>query len=799
MRAILRTYRSLLRRPAFFAAVVFTLMLGIGANSAIFSVIDAVLLKPLPYPNGDRLMSVFESNPRKKLPREWMAAIRMEEWNRMNHTFTGIAGGYTENVAETSGQLPEMLVSARVSPRFFSVLETPPLLGRSFSPEENLEHGPNAAVISEHLWRRRFAADAEVIGKILRVGTYGYPIVGVVPDTIRFPETDVDFWIPWKLPAVVTRNREARFNVTVGRLKEGVTPASAQADLAAIQANLAAEFPATDANWTALVEPLKEQTVGGVRRSLWILFGAVSFVLLIACANVACLLLAQANRREREIAVRFSLGARRGQVVRELLLEAFCLALPGALLGLALSLTGAQLFRRAAQLLPRAGEIQLDWRIVAFTLALSLITTIMFGLVPSLRATRSEVAGTLAQGSRTQVGGRHSIERLLVSTQIALAIVLLIGSGLLIRSLSRLGQVSLGFDPDRVLTFHVSAGWGETNDIPRVAQRMYRTLEAMRGIPGVAETAITIGLPGGAEDYQQQFSILGKDTESEGEKVFADYESVTPDYFRLLGIPLLSGETCRLSFDSKAQQQPVLVSRSFAEKYFPNQNPIGLYMNLARRFYSTPFQIVGVVSDVHKHGYAQDPKPVVYWCGLPGYYPDPAYMLKSSGDPLLLAEAVREKIRSIEPNRAVYNVKRLSDYVASTLTDRQFQMMLLSSFAATALLLAAIGLYGVTSFLVSQRTREIGLRVALGAQPAQIFAQIFRQGAWMTGLGIAAGLAAAAVLSKSIATFLFGVAPIDPITFAAVPLLLASVAALALWSPARRATRVDPMDALRQE
>jgi predicted permease len=561
---------------------------------------------------------------------------------------------------------------------------------------------------------------------------------------------------------VVTRNREARFNISVGRLKEGVTPASAQADLAAIQANLAAQFPATDANWTALVEPLKEQAVGGVRRSLWILFGAVSFVLLIACANVACLLLAQAHRREREIAVRFSLGARRGQVVRELLLEAFCLAVPGALLGLGLSIAGAQLFRRAAALLPRADEIHLDWRIVAFTMALSVITTILFGLMPSLHATRGEVAGTLAQGSRTQVGGRHSIERLLVSTQIALAIVLLIGSGLLIRSLSRLGQVSLGFQPEHVLTFHVSAGWGEVNNIARVVQRMYRTMETVRTIPGVTGTAITIGLPGGGEDYQQQFSIMGKDTESEGEKVFAEYESVTPDYFRLLGISMLSGETCRLNFDSKPKQQPVLVSRSFAEKYLPNQNPIGQYLNLARRFDSTPFQIVGVVSDIHKHGYAKDPEPVVYWCGLPGFYPDPAYMLKARGDPLLLAEAVREKIRLIEPNRAVYNVKRLSDYVASTLSERQFQIMLLSSFAAAALLLAAIGLYGVTSFLVSQRTREIGLRVALGAQPSQIFAQVFRQGAWMTGLGITAGLLAAAALSKWIASLLFDVAPPGP-------------------------------------
>ncbi len=794
LRAISRTYRSLLKRPAFFLAVVFTLMLGIGANSAIFSVIDAVLLKPLPYPDGDRLMAIFESNPRKKVPRGMVAPVRVEEWNRMNKTFTGIAGAYTENVAETSGSLPEMLVCARVSPRFFSVLATLPLIGRNFTPEENLANGPNAAVLSERLWRRRFASDPQVIGKQLMIGRTGYPIIGVVPDSVQFPAVNVDFWIPYKLPDVVMRNREARFDITVGRLRDGVKPEAAQADLGAVQGQLALQFPATDQNWTAVVEPLKEQSIGGVRRSLWILFGAVSLVLLIACANVACLLLAQANRREREIAVRFSLGARRSQVIRELLLEAFCLAIPGALLGLGLSIVGASLFRRAASLLPRAEEIRLDWRIVLFTLSLSILTTILFGLIPAARATRREVAGMLAQGSRTQVGGRHAIERFLVSAQIALAIVLLVGSGLLIRTLSSLGQVSLGFKSEHVLAFQISASWGEVGNRPRVAQRMNRTLDVVRTIPGVQATAITIGLPGGGEQFQQQFQITGRDSDSQGEKMFADMETVTPDYFRLLGIPMLAGHVCELTLDPKAPSY-ALVSNSVAQRFFTGRSPIGEHIQVG----SARSEIIGVVGDVRKYGYAQDSKPTIYWCQLPSYCPGPQYLLSTTGDPMRLAEAVREKIRSIEPGRAVYEVKRLSDYVASSLTARQFQMMLLTSFAATALLLAAIGLYGVTSFLVSQRTREIGLRVALGAQPSQIFAQVFRQGAIMTGSGIVAGLATAAILSTWIKSLLFGVAPVDPLTFAAVPLLLAAVAAVALWSPAHRATRVDPIVALRQE
>ena len=787
MRALLVTYRSLFRRPVFFCGVVFTLTLGIGANSAIFSVLDAVLLKPLPYPNSRRLMALFESNARQKQLHAGLAPVQIEEWDRLNRSFSAIAGGYTENVAETSGEFPEMLLNARVSARFFSVLGASPLLGRTFSPEEDLFNGPHAAVISERLWRRRFGADPAILGKLLRVGSYSYPIVGVMPDSVRFPAANVDFWVPAKLPpALIANARGSRWETTIGRLKEGVTPQAAQSDLAAVQARLAAEYPATDAHWIPVVEPLKEETVGGVRRSLWILFGAVSFVLLIACANVACLLLAQAHRREREIAIRFSLGARRAQVMRELLLEAFCLAIPGCLLGLAVSFAAIRLFRRAAAILPRADEIHLDWRLVAFTFSLSFITAILFGLIPALRSTRAE-------WSRTQIAGRHSIQRVLVSAQIALAIVLLIGSGLLIRSFARLTRVSLGFDPEHVLAFHISGSYGESQ--PHLAQRLNRTLEALQSMPGVTSAAFTMTLPGNPQPYINQFHIAGQDTETEGKRVFADEDGATPDYFRLLGVPLLSGTNCQINLDPNAQRT-ALVSRSFAERYFPGQNPIGHFIREAD--FPSQFQIIGVAGDIHKHGYARDPEATFYWCGLPSS-PFPEVLLRTTGDPLALAEAVRKRIHEIDPSRAVYDVQRLSDYVSSTLTERRFQIALLGAFAAMALLLAAVGLYGVASFLVSLRTREFGLRAALGASPARIFGQIMREGAVMTAAGAVFGVGVALALTRYIASFLFGIPRTDAITFAAVPLLLACVSALALWLPARRATHVDPMQALRQE
>lgn len=461
-----------------------------------------------------------------------------------------------------------------------------------------------------------------------------------------------------------------------------------------------------------------------------------------------------------------------------------------------MSFAATGIFRRAAAVLPRADEIHLDWRIVAFTLSLSLLTAVLFGVIPAVRSTRGEVAGMWAQTSRSQIGGRHRVQRLLVSAQVALAIVLLIGSGLLIRSLARIGQVSLGFDPEHVLAFRISASYGETSNMPQLAQRLNRTLETLQTIPGVTSAALSSGsLPGGGQPYVSQFNIAGQDTKTEGKKVFADVGLVTPDFFRLLGIPILSGNTCRVNFDPKAQLT-ALVSRSFADRYFPGQSPIGHYVSDVT--YPAPLQIVGVASDIRQHGYSHDPQPTVYWCGA-FYNPGPEFLVRSAGDPMLLSEAVRQRIHQIDPNRAVYDVKRFSDYVSSTLTERRFQIALLSSFAAMALLLAAIGLYGVTSFLVSLRTREIGLRAALGATRSRIFAQVLREGALMTFAGVAFGLAASLILTRYIASLLFGVAPIDPITFAGVPLLLACVSGVALWLPARRATNIDPMEALRQD
>ena len=407
-----------------------------------------------------------------------------------------------------------------------------------------------------------------------------------------------------------------------------------------------------------------------------------------------------------------------------------------------------------------------------YTFSVTLLTALVFGLLPALQATRRATADTLAIGSRTQVGGRQRMLRTLVSAQIALAIVLLVGAGLLIRTLSQLGRTSLGFRPDNVLTLRISASWDEKRDMKRVQQRLWNTLEALGNMPGVEAAALSINLPGGGEDYPQQFSIVGKDSQSQGQQMFADFQSVSPGYFKVLGIPTLAGEICRVDLTSKTPPR-VMVNRSLVDRFMGGVNPI--QQHLAAGSYS--FEISGVVSDVRDHGYAKDPRPTVYFCEMPGFFPDPEFLVKTSADPASLVEPVRRRMQALEPNRGVYGTKPLTAYLSSTLAEKRFQTMLLSLFGLTALLLATVGLYGVTSFMVSQRSREIGLRAALGAQPSQILAHVFRQGALMTGAGVAVGLGAAGLLSKSIASLLFGVAPVDPITFAAVPLLLALVAA----------------------
>jgi len=785
--------RFIRKSPSFSLAVILTLALGIGANSAVFSAIDAVLLKPLPLPNGDQLMQFSQTQPKLRSPETFVAPVRLEEWNSMNSTFQGITGYYSEDDSETSGALPEKLTHALVTPRFLQVWGVAPALGRDFNAEEEHFGGPSAALISDGFWRRRFNADPGVNGKQLHFGEYSYSIIGVMPASFFFPLRGVDFWSVSAPDAPFARSRESTWFNVIGRLKPGVSVAQAQANLATVQAQLGKAFPKTDAGIVVGVQPLKETTVGGVRGSLRLLFGSVSLLLLIACTNIAALLLARGTQRQHEISVRFSLGASRRALVLQLLTETFVMALLGASLGLLLAGGASNVFRSLAGEFPRVEEIHLDWRIVLYSMVCAVIATLLCGLFPALRGTRANLSGSLAQASRTQVSGRHPLQWILVGVQVALAVTLLAGAGLLLRSFQELGRVSPGFESSGVLTFHVSGSWGETADMKGLTQRINGILESLRALPGVEGTATAAELPGVPVQYQTELTVKEGRAASEP-KIIVESRFVSPGYFSTMHIPLLSGALCR---EDPGNLQ-ILVNRSFANAYAAKSNWIGNHLEIPGGTFVTTGEIRGLVGDARESGMNHEPSPTVYWC-LTAPEPDPHYLLRTAMEPMALAETVRQKIHEIEPGRSVFEIMPLEEHLDAAFAENRLRTVLLSFFAATAVALACIGLYGTLSYSVNIRRREVGLRLALGALRGQILKQFLLEGLGVSLLGCIAGWGLAAMSGRLLSGMLYEVSPSDVTTSLAVVLLVLVVAAIASLAPAVRAARVEPMNVLRDE
>lgn len=787
------TLRGFRHRRSAAAAIVATLALGIGANSAIFSIVDAVLLRPLPYAAPDRLVAIYELNRGLKQATQLVAPVRLEEWNAANRSFAGLAGSYFENMTDTSGAEPQRVEAMRVSPRFFRVLGVAAAIGRTLTPDEDVFGGPPSMVISDGFWRTRFNATPAIVGRTLVLNGATRTIVGVMPASFRYPTPATDAWVPAQLPASLMRERRARFYTAVGRLKPGVSVDRAEADLSAVQARLGEQFPDTDNGWGAALVPLKDEQTAGVGRLLWLLFAAVALLLLAACGNVACLLLADAARREHEVAVRLALGASRGAVVRQLLGEGLVLAACGAVLGLAAAEWGLMFLRRAAFDLPLLDTMAVDARGVIFTIVVGMTTTVLFALAPALAASGAAPADAMSRGGRGHVAGRTFVQRALVALQVALAIVLLTGAGLLVRSFGRLQQVSLGLDPAHVMTFRMSASWSEP--AAAVVGRLARTVTRLESIPGVEAAAVSQAMPANVNFPPGQFGIVGRDNTV---KLFAHGRSVSGGYFRALHIPLLKGETCR-DDPSSPLFSKALVTKAFAEQFFPGENPIGHALTLPTLPAGQSADIVGVTGDVRESGIARPAEPLIYWCGYSPYWPDPHFIVRFDATRSLDAGTIRAALAEIEPRRAVYAVGTLTDTLSASMSRQKLAALLLAFFAATTLLLAAMGLYGVLSQFVTSRRREIGVRLALGAPAGRILASVMGQAAAVICVGVAAGLSAAFVLARFMASLVFGVTTHDPATFAVVPLLLATVAALAALFPARRATSVDPMQALRQD
>lgn len=806
-----RALRFLRKSPSFAIVVILTLALGIGANSAVFSAIDAILLRPLPFPDGDQLMSLHQYNPKVKSPQTRLAPLRLEDWNRMNSTFQAITGYYTEDVSETSGELPEKVTEAFVAPRFLQVWGVSPRLGRGFTQEEEHFGGPNAVLMSDRFWRRRFGADPGVVGKKLRIFGLSFSVVGVMPASFLFPERDADLWAPVPLDAPYSQDRGSTWYITVGRLKPGVTLGQARTNLVTLQAQLGKQYPKTDADLTAGMEPLKETTIGGVRGSLWMLFGAVSLLLLIACTNIVALLLARAAQRRHEISVRVSLGASRGVIIWQLVTESFVLALAGALIGLIVAGAASNVFRSLAKDLPRVEEIHLDGRIVLYTLACSVVATVLCGLFPAIRGTRGTLSGALAQASRTQVSAGAPLQWFLVGVQVALAVTLLGGAGLLLRSFQALGRVSPGFDASHVLTLHISGSWGETADMKGLTQRIDHIIETLQNMPGAVAAASSAELPGVPMQYQTELKFVEGQTDPE-HKIVAESRFVSPGYFSTMHIPQLAGESCRDPRFATDPSNPklvrfeagsvtALVNHSLAETYLPGSKIIGRHLQVLGNAFlraDDAGEIVGIVGDAREEGLDHEPGPTVYWC-ISAPDPDPHYLVRTSMEPMALADTVRQTVHQIEPARSVFDLVPLETHLSDALAENRLRTILLTFFAVTAVSLACIGLYGTLSYSVTLRRREVGLRLALGALQGQIVKQFLMQGLGVTLLGCVGGLGLAAALARVLSGMLYGVSPTDVATLSSVVLLMLLVAALAALLPSLRASHVEPMQVLREE
>ena len=786
-------FRFIRKSPTFSTTVILTLALGIGANSAVFSAIDAILLRPLPFPDADQLMRVDQYNPKTRSPLHLVAPVRLEDWNSLNSTFQALTGYYSEDVSESTGPLPERITRAWVSPRFFQVWAVIPALGREFTPEEETLNGPAAALISDRFWRRRFNADPAIIGKNLRLDGHLTPIIGVMPASFLFPNREADLWCP--IPAGLSYGppRENNWFTVIGRLKPGVTVAQARANLATVQAQLGRQYPKTDAELSVGIEPLKETTIGDSRRSLWLLFGSVTLLLFIACTNIVALLLSRSAQRQHEISVRFSLGASRAALIVQLLTETFVLALIGSGLGLFLAAAASDIFRSLAGQLPRVEEIHLDSRIVLYSLACSVVVTLLCGLVPALRGTRRNLSASLAQSSRSQVSGRNPLQWLLVGIQVALAVILLAGAGLLLRSFQELGRVSPGFDAAHLLTFQLSMNWGETGDMKKLRQFTDRILETLRATPGLEAAAISVGVPGAPFHYQTELKLIEGRAETES-KLIVENRFVSAGYFATMRIPLLAGEVCRETDGPPT----VVVNRAFADGYFPGASVIGHHVQSLNLGYSGPAEIVGVSGDVRETGLDHFPVPTVYWCA-PNAEPGTFFLVRTHNAPMTMTETIRRQIHDIEPQRSVYDFAPLEQRFSDALAENRLRTILLTFFAGTALSLACIGLYGTLSYTVNVRQREVGLRLALGALRGQIVRQFLWQGLGVCIAGCLVGWALASASARVLAGLLYGVSPTDFPTLSGVILLVLMVAAIASLVPATRAARVEPMQVLRDE
>ncbi len=783
--------RSLARVPAFSLAIVLTFALGIGATSAVFSALHAILLRPLPLPDADRIMMLGQDQGRIALSN--IGPVRLEDWNSRNSTFEALTGYYNEDISDSSGDLPERLKQSNVAPRFLDVWGVAPMLGRGFAPVDHANGAAPVAMISERYWRRRFNGDAAVLGTSQPIGARSFTLVGVLPASFTLPDRDVDVWVAL-VYAPFTQSRQSAWFRSFGRLKQGVTQDAAHADLEVIQAQLATEFPDTDARLKPEVQSYKETIVGSARGSLWLVFAAVSVLLLIACTNIASLLLSRAAQRQQEIAIRFSLGSSRWAIASQTLVETGVLAIVGAALGLFVAASASAALRSFAAGFPRIEELALDAPSLLATATSIVIVTLLCGLAPALRSARGE---GVARGGRGQTSVRRPLQWSFVGVQVALSVVLLAAAGLLARSFDALGRVDPGFDSNRVLTFRLSGSYGERRD--RMAQDVQAMLVELRGLPGVEAVATSSPVPGVLND-RSGFELGASDLKIEGradeeQPIRADFRIVSAGYFEAMRIAVLAGETCR---PPQAEGAPeVVVNRTFVDHYLGGRSPVGSMMSFGNG--AAPSRIIGVAADTRDLGVDLEPTPTTYSCGTAIAFPPLAFLVRTSTEPRMALGGIRQLLKRMAPTRSVYDVMSLEQRMGAVFAQNRLRTALTASFALAALLLAAVGIYGTLSYVTSLSRRDVGLRLALGALPGRIIAQFLLRALRVVAVACLVGTALSLVATRSLSGMLYGVSPSDPLTLAVVVAIVLAVAALAAFVPALRAARIEPVRVLREE
>jgi len=805
--------RCLAKKPGFAAVAILSLAIGIGANSAIFSVTNALLLHPLPYPDAARLVILWSRSPGLNVAQDWFSPGQYLDVKTQNHVFEATAITIGQSFNLTGQGAPERVDGAKVSSSLFPLFGVQAQLGRVFLPEEDEPGKPATVILSYGFWQRRFGADPEIVGKTLALNDKNFTVVGVMParftlnkevmptvDAIQ--QTDVLLPLPMSESAQTDRSHED-YNI-FARLKPGVAAAQAQAEMDLVADRMKQQYPANyppTGGLTISVVPLLEQVVGNIRLALYVLFGAVGFVLLIACANVANLLLARATVRQKEMAIRAAVGATAGRIARQLLTESLLLALAGGLMGLVIALLAVSLLRVfGPENIPRLNEVGIDSRVLAFTFLVSLLTGLIFGLLPALRASRVDLNEVLKEGGRSAASGaagHHRIRKLLIIAEVALSLVVLISAGLLIRSYQRIAGANPGFNARHVLSLRLSLPAARYTTPDAVAAFYKQLDERVKALPGVETVGMSYLLPLSSVSLGwEPISIDGYIPKAGEDLIISRTGFVSPDYFQTMGIALLKGRYFN-EHDRKGEMEVAIVDNKLAERFWPGEEPLGKRL---RRGQTGPWRvIVGVVRDEREYSQESEP-PITAYFPIEQFTIGSRFLVaRSSSDPVEMTAAVIKEIHALDPELPAFDVHTMEQRLYDSLAQRRFSMLLFGVFAAVALILAAIGIYGVMTYWVNQRTHEIGLRMALGARPGNILQLVIGQSLLMVSLGIGIGLTGAFLLTRIMASLLFGISATDRFTFVMISLLLGAIALLSSYIPARRAAKLDPMVALRYE